>query len=210
MDNEIKEETNSDYNDGNNTPAYDVGGDNFETGNNWFSSLLYDMFEVIIVSVAIVFAIFALVGRTAQVKGNSMRNTLENGDRLLVREILYTPKQGDIIVCQSKYQNREALVKRVIATAGQTVRIDSANWEVYVDGVKLNEYDYVRYVKGRDMGLWVDGDELVVPEGKVFVMGDNRSDSLDSRSSDIGLIDEDWIMGKVFFRIAPFAKFGTV
>ncbi len=172
---------------------------------------VYEYFEMIIVSIAFIFILFAFVTRVAVVEGDSMLDTLQDGNKLIVWELFYTPSQGDIIVCQSEYQFREALVKRVIATEGQTVRIDGDGWKVYVDGELLEEKDYVRHIDGLKMGEgnWIDG-EITVPKGKVFVMGDNRSESLDSRYSSVGLIDEDWIMGKVVFRISPFADFGAV
>jgi len=171
---------------------------------------LYDWLEVFAVSVAAVFVIFAFVARVAVVDGESMTNTLQHQDQLIVQELFYTPKQGDIVVCQSAFFGFDKpLVKRIIATEGQTISIDTETWTVTVDGVPLKE-DYVRYIQGKDMTGWSYGDSYTVPEGHVFVMGDNRNGSWDSRDSRIGSIDERYIVGKVIFRFAPLGSFGPV
>ena len=171
---------------------------------------LYDWLEIFAVSVAAVFVLFAFVARIAVVDGPSMQNTLHNGDKLLVWELFYTPKQGDVVVCQSEnYGLDKPLVKRVIAVAGQTVSIDTATWTVYVDGEAVEE-DYVLRINEQSMIGWDYEESYTVPEGHVFVMGDNRNDSLDSRSYRIGPIDERYIVGKVIFRFLPFADLGAV
>ncbi len=172
-------------------------------------SFFYDWLEVLTVSVALVFIIFAFVARVAIVDGESMNNTLQNGDKLLVQELFYTPEAGDIVVCQSEHFGFEKpLVKRVIATAGQTVKLDTENWKVYVDGKELDEPYILKTAD--DMHGWDFGEEYVVPEGKVFVMGDNRNGSADSRNIKIGAIDERYVVGKVIFRFMPFSSLGTV
>ncbi len=177
-----------------------------------FLADLYDWLEVFAVSVAAVFVIFAFVVRVAVVDGDSMNNTLIDGEKLLVLELFYTPKQGDIIVCQDDCPQLgfdNPIVKRVIATAGQTITMDAETWTVTVDGVPLQE-DYVRYIAGKPMGDWDYGESYTVPEGHVFVMGDNRTGSWDSRDDAIGPIDERYVIGKVIFRFAPFDSFGPV
>ncbi len=171
---------------------------------------VFEWLEIFIVSIAAVFILFSFVARIAVVDGNSMLPTLSHGDKLLVRQLFYTPKQGDIIVCQSgKYGLDKPLVKRIIATEGQTVRIDRENWKVYVNGYPLDE-PYVFFENGKMVGWEYDTDEIVVPKGHVFVMGDHRNDSLDSRFYRVGMIDVRYIIGEVIFRFFPFDGLGLV
>ncbi len=173
--------------------------------------LVYEWLEVFIISVAAVFVIFSFVARIAVVDGGSMLPTLTHGDKLVVRQLFYTPEQGDIIVCQSEaYGLDKPLVKRIIATEGQTVRLDRENWIVYVNGYPLEESAYILKEAGFMIGWDYSTDEITVPEGHVFVMGDHRNDSLDSRSYAIGMIDERYIIGEVIFRFMPFNKLGPV
>lgn len=171
---------------------------------------LYDWLEIFAISIAVVFVLFAFVARIAVVDGGSMLPTLENGDKLIVRQLFYTPKQGDIVVCQSEtYGMDKPLVKRVIATEGQTVRLDRENWVVYVDGEPLTE-PYI-YREGGLMNGWEYAeDEITVKKGHVFVMGDHRNDSLDSRSIRVGQIDTRYVIGEVLFRFMPIGSLGFV
>jgi signal peptidase I len=171
---------------------------------------LFDWVEIFAVSIAVVFLLFAYVARIAVVDGGSMLPTLTNGDKVIVRQIFYTPKQGDIVVCQSeKYGMDKPLVKRVIATEGQTVSIDRENWKVYVDGEPLDE-SYVFFETGLMNGWDYNTDTITVKKGHVFVMGDHRNDSLDSRSMRIGQIDERYVIGKVVYRFMPLKNIGIV
>ncbi len=174
------------------------------------SETVFEWLEIFIISVAAVFVLFSFVARIAVVDGNSMYPTLSNNDKLLVRQIFYTPKQGDIIVCQSEsYGLDKPLVKRIIATEGQKVRLDRENWKIYVNGFPLDEPYIVQ--GGGMMADWeYDTDEIVIPKGHVFVMGDNRNNSLDSRFYDVGMIDERYIIGQVIYRFLPFDVFGPV
>jgi len=145
--------------------------------------------------------------RLAIVDGSSMENTLHDKEMLVISNFMYEPKNNDIIVFNSP-NYPDPIVKRVIATENQTVDIDFETWTVTVDGVALNE-DYIKRVAGSmsssDMVF-----PLTVPEGCVFVMGDNRNDSLDSRTTRIGFVDERYILGEVKIRLTPFSKFGKV
>ena len=155
------------------------------------------------------------------VSGTSMVSTLSNGDKLVISNLFYTPKTGDIIVFQQSggYFN-EPLIKRVIAVGGQRLRIDFTNWLVYVDGVALDETDYVNrrastmtyrteyYEYYAD--LLDESGTMTIPEGKIFVMGDNRNGSADSRFPGVGLVDVEDVMGKVLFRLFPIGAFGAV
>jgi len=160
---------------------------------------LYDFFSSFKNAVAVIFIIFALVARPVWVDGKSMLPTLQNNDWLIVTEIKGKPQRGDIIVsCQPNVYN-EQLIKRVIAVAGDTIDIDFSTGSVYLNGELYNE-PYIN--EGTFTGFDVDF-PLTVNEGCVFVMGDNRNNSLDSRSSSIGLIKEEYILGKARVRFFP-------
>jgi signal peptidase I len=180
----------------------------------------FEWLELLVFSLVFVVLLLSFFFRNSPVIGDSMYPTLEEKDYLIITDLFYKPKTGDIVTLQSPSKPEEPLVKRVIATEGQTLKIDFTNWKVYVDG-KLIEEDYINkaYMEaGQSMysyELDVHRDEngyiiyeAVVPEGKFFVMGDNRNISKDSRS--IGFVDERSLIGKVIFRYAPLSKFGGV
>ncbi len=179
-------------------------------------SKAFEWVEMFAVYFAIGLFIILMFFRHSPVVGTSMVPTLSNGDVLIVSQFMYTPKAGDIVVCQSETYGLETpLVKRVIAVGGQTVRIDYENWSVTVDGVTLNE-DYINRPVTPDIEGYIPTSmkssdwlpsEFTVPEGYVFVMGDNRNGSTDSRSSSVGFIDERYVMGKVAVKILPFKDF---
>lgn len=152
--------------------------------------------------VALILSIYMLFFRVVVVIGPSMYDTLIQGDRLvLLSSSVYTePKQGDIIVASKEsFDHGECFVKRVIATEGQTVDIDFEAGIVYVDGVALEE-DYTHTPTTRPEGIQFP---LTVDEGHIFVLGDNRDSSLDSRSPQIGLVDKRQIVGKAIFILSP-------
>lgn len=168
---------------------------------NWKQNLILDLHDVIYVLAGFMI-LYMLFFRVVVVVGPSMYNTLVDGDRLvLVSNALYQePKQGDIIVASKKsFDNGECIVKRVIATEGQEVDIDFKAGVVYVDGQALVE-DYTYTGTHLQEGMEFP---LVVDEGCVFVMGDNRGQSKDSRDPEIGLIDERQILGKAVFLLSP-------
>lgn len=149
-----------------------------------------------------VLLVFMLVFRVVVVSGPSMMQTLKHGDSLiLLSNVFYSePKYGDIIVAsKDAFKDGEPIIKRVIATEGQTVDIDFDAGIVYVDGIALEE-PYTNTPTNLREGVSFP---LVVDDGCVFVMGDNRNDSLDSRSLDIGLIDKREVLGKVLFLALP-------
>lgn len=165
---------------------------------NLFLSNLHD----IVFLVAGILLVFSLLFRVVIVKGPSMKNTLINGDwLLLMSNVLYhNPQQGDVVVaCKQSYDNGTPIVKRVIATEGQTVDIDFEEGIVYVDGVALDE-PYALTKTNLYEGV---NFPLVVEEGCLFVLGDNRNESKDSRSTEIGLIDRREILGKAIFVLFP-------
>lgn len=176
-------------------------------------SLLHDIFdftEMLALAVCAVFLLFTMLARLSVVEGTSMEKTLAEKDFLLISDLFYTPKAGDIVVIQSpKIDNGKAIVKRVIATEGQTVEIKSNR--VYVDGIYLPELDgSLGYKTNFSNGyMWIsEYGPLTVPEGKIFVLGDHRSVSMDSRY--FGCVDTRAVLGKVYLRLFPFSGFGTV
>lgn len=173
----------------------------------WPQRIVLDFHDLIHV-LAIFMFVYMLLFRVVVVVGPSMYNTLVDGDRLvLVSNVLYrNPKQGDVIVASKQsFKDGECIIKRIIATEGQTVDIDFQEGVVYVDGVGLRE-DYTYTMTNLDEGMRFP---LEVPEGCVFAMGDNRNASMDSRNPQIGFIDEREILGKAVFLMMPGTHGGT-
>lgn len=168
---------------------------------------LYEWIQALVCSVLTVVLIFTFVIRLIGVDGYSMVPTLQNGDRLLVlNSLLYHDYQyDDIVVLRKDTFMREPIVKRVIATEGQTVDIDFSTGSVYVDGELLDE----PYINERT--YLEEGTEfpLTVPEGSIFVMGDNRNNSSDSRDSRLGTVDTRYVIGKAVFLAFPGADDST-
>ena len=184
---------------------------------------LFDALEMFAWSLAILLIIFTFALRLCRVDGASMENTLYDGENLLLYSLFYEPEQDDIIVfhlTDADSNLEKMLVKRVIATGGQTVEIDFKNNTITVDGVlyadehavlKNNADDIVeQYLYFRpDWGYQNASDTMTVtvPEGCLFVLGDNRNFSRDSRDSGIMFVDERCVLGKALLRISPFTVF---
>ena len=166
----------------------------------------YDWIRCILFAISIVVICLTFIFRLVDVDGTSMESTLESNDKVIVTNLFYTPKDGDIIVISHGAEYAKPIIKRVIATEGQTIKLDYENDRIIVDGVVLDE----PYIKDSTFeGNYGDYEiPEVVPEGKVFVMGDNRRVSLDSRRTEIGLIDVDNVIGKDQFVAFPFNDFG--
>lgn len=186
-----------------------------------FKSDFFDWIEVVVSAIVVVVILFTFILRVATIEGRSMQNTLFDGEKVIISNLFYEPKAGDIVVISRNKENtvdyysesmshsKMPIIKRVIATEGQTVDIDFDKGKVYVDN-KLVDDSYTK--EGRTNLCYNDGIEfpLIVKEGCVFVLGDNRNDSLDSRSSQVGQVDTRYILGRVIIRIFPFNKIGGV
>lgn len=160
---------------------------------------LFEWFEAVVFSLAIVILLFTFVFRIVGVDGSSMFPTLKTNDRVVISHLFYKPQQGDIVVITQPNSLHKPLIKRIIALGGQTVDIDFDKHIVKVDGKELNEF-YINEPTARKENVTFP---IKVPKGHAFVMGDNRNNSLDSRSTVIGFIDERYIIGKAFYRIFP-------
>lgn len=182
-----------------------------ESKKNNFAGELLEWVDSIVVSAIVVVLLFTFVFKIVGIKGESMTNTLMEGDKVMVYSYNYTPEVGDIVVISRNASNifedesgeHERIIKRVIATEGQTVNISDSGL-VSVDGVEIAD-SYIREYKStfkKDVQF-----PHVVKEGCVFVLGDNRRNSLDSRSSGIGDVDVRYILGKAVCRISPFSEF---
>ena len=173
---------------------------------------LFEWLQTVMACVLAAVVLFNCFARLTRVDGSSMDNTLQNGELMWVWSLGYRPKQGDIVVLNKKtatFLRDRAIVKRVIAVGGQSVDIDYGTGTVYVDGQPLDE-PYIReemYFPG-DFNMYETHWE--VPEGSIFVMGDNRNHSTDSRDQRLGPVDEDYILGKAVFAFWPLSRFGTL
>ena len=157
---------------------------------------------------AVVMILFLIFFRIIVVSGPSMKMTLLDGDYLLLISNLFyrEPEKGDVVVVSKQdYDNGKPIVKRVIATEGQIVDMDFANGIVYVDGLPLEE-DYINTPTNLDEGSVFP---QIVEEDHVFVMGDNRNNSKDSRSLEIGQIDKREVLGKVALLMVPGTDHGA-
>ncbi len=159
-----------------------------------------DVVSVLASSIIAIMIIFTFVFRIVGVSGPSMMNTLHNGDWLLVSAFITEPERGDIVIVTQPNTFNEPIVKRVIAVGGDTIDIDFDSATVYINGKAINE-PYLGSPTTTDEYAW--NYPITLKEGQVFVMGDNRMHSTDSRSPDIGLIDENYILGQVMFRFSP-------
>ena len=162
----------------------------------------YELVQTLMCAVLVLVLLFTFVVRVVQVDGESMRETLQDQDLLLVLDnwLCGDFQPGDIVILQEEdFNGGVPIVKRVIATEGQTVDIDFTNGTVYVDGMELEE-PYIREPTWTDEGAEFP---LTVPEGCVFVMGDNRNDSDDSRNPSLGPVDTRSVLGRVLVLAVP-------
>lgn len=188
-----------------------------EEKNRTTAEEIFDWLDVFATAIITVVIVFSLICRIATVQGESMQNTLFTGDKVVISNLGYTPEQGDIVVVSRNANNsldavaasNEPIIKRVIAVGGQTVNIDFERGVVSVDGVELEE----PYTKTLTTSKYDVEFPIYVPEGYIFVLGDNRNDSMDSRDSRIGdggLVDTRYVLGHAIFRIFPFDSIGSL
>ena len=188
-----------------------------ENTKTTFVADLFDWLDVFVKAIIVVVILFTAVFKIATIDGESMENTVFHGEKVIISNFLYKPKQGDIVVVSRNYKNSadcyernsEPIIKRVIATEGQTVDINFETGVVYVDGKPLKE----PYTKTPTNLSYDVKFPITVKDNCVFLLGDNRNASLDSRSSSIGSdgtgqIDKRYVLGRVLTRIYPLNKIG--
>lgn len=179
--------------------------ENQKEKNMWLD--VYNTLSDVVVCLVFVTVLFVFAIRLVGVVGDSMYPTLHNGDKLtLLSNFLYEPEVGDIVVLQALTYDDDPIVKRIIADEGQTIDINFSTGEVTVDGIILDE-PYINTPTTRAEGTEFP---ITVPENCIFVMGDNREHSTDSRYPDIGCIDKRYILGKALQIVLPFEHFGGV
>ena len=177
------------------------------SGGDAFKVDLYFWLQALVMALVSLILLFTFVGRVIGVQGSSMVPTLHDKDMLLLQSVGYEPKPGDIVVLTKESFMPQPIVKRVIAVGGQTVDIDYAAGTVAVDGVALEE-DYINeamYELPPDYATHVE-----VPKGSIFVMGDNRNKSSDSRDPRLGTVDVRYVLGRARFVLLPFQDFGVI
>lgn len=170
------------------------------------SAFLFETFESVTYTLISMVVFMTFFFRVISVSGVSMQDTLHDFDKVLVKRFNYHPVCGDVVVIKRGQYLDQPLVKRVIATEGQSLKIDYGSQSVFVDGVKIKE-DYVP-----ELMIYQNDDYIPekIPKGYCFVMGDNRNKSLDSRSGTVGLIENKNIVGKAVFIVFSFYKVGFV
>ena len=162
---------------------------------------IYDWLQCGVSAILCGIFLFLFVGRTIGVDGRSMLQTLHHNDRIIMTNLFYTPRNGDIVIfyCPTARFGETPLVKRVIAVEGQTIDINFDTGDVFVDNVQV----YEPYINELTTNRQNFAGPVTVPEGHIFVMGDNRNNSTDSRSNDVGLVDTRYVLGKVIFVVIP-------
>ena len=162
---------------------------------------VFDWYESIVMAILAVVIIFVLGGRAVGVDGESMYPTLEGGNQLFVQTLTAQPTYGDIVVADNYTGYGDPIIKRLIGMGGDVIDIDPSTNRVIRNGELLDEPYLSVPTYPEDLPL-----PITVPEGMVFLMGDNRTNSLDSRSSQVGCIDQRALLGEVVLRFSPFER----
>lgn len=173
---------------------------------------LFYWLQTLVTAIVCIVLVFTFLGRITRVVGHSMDNTLADGELLLVYSLGYSPKQGDVVVLNkttADFLGGEAIVKRVIALGGQTVDVDYEAGTVSVDGQVLEE-PYIKEQMEWPVSVHMGETHFEVPEGSVFVMGDNRNGSTDSRHEWLGPVDQGYILGRAMVVIWPINRLGLL
>lgn len=163
-----------------------------------------ELLKSVVIAVIATFIIITFIFQTVSVDGLSMQPTLQNNDRLILEKVTYyfrKPKPGDIVVIKYPSDTSQKFIKRVVAVGGDKVKIQ--NNKLYINGVAKEE----KYINEETMQ---DFSEVEVPEGTIFVLGDNRNHSEDSRFADVGFVKLKLVVGKASFRIYPFNTVGRI
>lgn len=176
----------------------------FKVNDKKVTDYMFDLTRTIIFVFAFMSVIFTFIIRDANVVGNSMLDTLHSDDKILMTNFMYKPKCGDIVAINAENQIEKRIIKRVIATEGQTLVVDYSKNAVYVDGIQTDEPYVSSITREPSNPLQIP---YVIPEGYIFVMGDNRIISLDSRDKSIGLVSVNDVIGKAQFIVYPFDRF---
>lgn len=170
-------------------------------------SVFYDLTESIVQGIFLAVLLVCFVVRTVNISGDSMLPTLKNNDKIIVWELNYKPKSGDIVIIKRGKYLDTPLIKRIIATENQIIDINYFTDKVIINNEELHE-NYIR-----EKNLWLQGDidlPCKIPKDHVWVMGDNRNNSTDSRFAEVGLIPIKNIIGKAVYRISPFDNIGKI
>ena len=186
-----------------------------QTKTGWTE--LYEWIDSAVITIMVILLAFTFLFRQVRIEGGSMLPTLQNAERVIVSDVFYTPEYGDIVVISSEVYDDIPIIKRVIATEGQW--IDIHDGKVFVGNSKDNMKEVGSEFVGDILTETAVGSPevygeqkypLQVPENHVFVLGDNRSVSLDSRTTVVGLIDQRQILGKALYRVFPFDNMGSI
>lgn len=193
----------------------EINNRNENKKENKFIKSVFEWIDSFIVSFIAVVLIFTIFVGKVRVQGDSMNETLHEDDQLIVSDFCYNPQRGDIVIVSRNSENIVAsefesnlqpIVKRVIAVGGDTIEV-TEDGKVLLNDVEIDE----PYIKDYAQNLGTPQEDMTVklevPEGRIFVMGDNRHNSRDSRSKYVWLVDKRYVLGKVLFRIYPFEQF---